>query len=1068
MIDANPGVQAPTMTVTKTKTHMSAIIMAGTLLITSTLLLGLFSSLAAVNLIGLGNPPVPGPVSYWNFDNMTTVVIPDVEGDNDGFLLGVTTSQTTDEDAIKGDAMDFDGTFFGRVVDNSGAATDPKSNTNSGVEEFSLDIIGDITISAWVKRESGSGYAGILTKWAFANEGRSYELVVDQNNRFRMVASNNGLDSGVTFVSSNGPVINGQWYHVVGVLNGSNLKIYVNRELQNDQKTHSGGIYSSNSNVIFGAFNTGDDYRFNGLMDEVRVFDRALSEAEIDQLYVHDAADRLDLLVGSLDASVSGQPAPSDVVQGDTDVVFTNLVLDASQSDKALLITQLKLKVTKNNPIYPTFDRNIKLYNDLGVEIPGSFEWSDDFRTFNFSPGGFIVDARTVQTITVKADIGKFDLVFGWDDALALGLDQGAITVQDGGGNSITPTIISSDGPMMSLMPVEISNIEISDVTQDSAVINYHVSGRINSESSVRYGTTPDYFDWDQSTPASISNQTDIGFDGQVELSGLTADKTYYFVIYIDEGTPYDFVYLNDDLTFLTLSSAGSLIVSISDQPEAQDVVVGTQDFTFTNLIFDATNVTQNVDVTKVGLKLSTQGMAYPDLITDIRLFDGDTEIIPNNYPGDLEYEVSGTTPGTAATSTYTFDIGEFGIPAGTSKTIRVEADIGSGPTIAGDDDTLAIGLFPTSVESEDDGSNPILVGVIQSYGPRHILQSGAEVTVAASNPPPSALVVGGDNVKVGRFKMRADGEPVDVDSITLHILPPENASTTTSHDEVNSLSVRQGATVLGSASVHSEYITISFLSPVTLPDGGDVFFDLYAQFEHISPVTSATSGGGLRFEITDFEVSGTTGLNIDVSGLPVQFNSFFVFKSIPTMYSLLNYAVISSSTPIDIYKFGVWADWAGPIGLYELSFGVSTVGVQLDLSSFELANATTTIARAEDMTFNYGGSPAYPLFVTVHFDPDDNTVGIADEVYTILNGDNIPLTLRATLLSGHDDTPGNESITTQMGGDHYLDVNSNAQYLSWVHKFVWTDLSYQNLFASGYLVPGLPYPSTTAQIITD
>jgi hypothetical protein len=67
-----------------------------------------------------------------------------------------------------------------------------------------------------------------------------------------------------------------QWYHVVGVHDGGVTKIYLNGKLN--------GIKSVTLNTGDGRLAVGSR-KFGGVIDEVRVYDRALSGSEIEELY---------------------------------------------------------------------------------------------------------------------------------------------------------------------------------------------------------------------------------------------------------------------------------------------------------------------------------------------------------------------------------------------------------------------------------------------------------------------------------------------------------------------------------------------------------------------------------------------------------------------------------------------------------------------------------------------------------------------------------------------------------------------------------------------------------------
>jgi len=76
----------------------------------------------------------------------------------------------------------------------------------------------------------------------------------------------------------------GEWYHVVGIFDGSNGgKVYLNGELDG-QDTGTITLTTGYSRSEIGQHNWGIE-RFDGLMDQLLIFNRAISEAEVLQLY---------------------------------------------------------------------------------------------------------------------------------------------------------------------------------------------------------------------------------------------------------------------------------------------------------------------------------------------------------------------------------------------------------------------------------------------------------------------------------------------------------------------------------------------------------------------------------------------------------------------------------------------------------------------------------------------------------------------------------------------------------------------------------------------------------------
>ena len=140
----------------------------------------------------------------------------------------------------------------------------------------SLQITGSqITLEAWIKPNAFSGQQGIVGKWIFApNAGYSMTSVDNGVVHFNLNTNiNNNVVSGTGVLTAN------VWNHVVGSYDGSNAVIYVNGVAVKTQAV-TGNIQNSVATVFVGYYEGTNKY-FNGLIDEVRIYNRALSAAEI-------------------------------------------------------------------------------------------------------------------------------------------------------------------------------------------------------------------------------------------------------------------------------------------------------------------------------------------------------------------------------------------------------------------------------------------------------------------------------------------------------------------------------------------------------------------------------------------------------------------------------------------------------------------------------------------------------------------------------------------------------------------------------------------------------------------
>ena len=94
-------------------------------------------------------------------------------------------------------------------------------------------------------------------------------------------------ESGTTFGgTSNSALVNNQWSHVAGTLQNSRVKLFINGvEDSSHQINNFSSITSTSYDLSIGRFGTYSGYYFDGKLDDVRIYDRALSAAEVQALY---------------------------------------------------------------------------------------------------------------------------------------------------------------------------------------------------------------------------------------------------------------------------------------------------------------------------------------------------------------------------------------------------------------------------------------------------------------------------------------------------------------------------------------------------------------------------------------------------------------------------------------------------------------------------------------------------------------------------------------------------------------------------------------------------------------
>jgi len=204
-------------------------------------------------------------VGYWKMDESlwdgTPGEVIDSSGNSNN---GTSTSANTTSTSKFGRAGSFDG------INDYVKTTYPM---NPGTSSFAL--------MAWFKTEDYTKDQEILS--TYGSGSNYYELRVSSNTIWFQLRDTNGtelrMNSGIT-------PTNGTWYHVVGVRDKSTNKlyIYINGILEGVPISDTTDNIDTVNAPWIGAY-SGPGIFFQGLIDEVRIYNRALSPKEVRDLY---------------------------------------------------------------------------------------------------------------------------------------------------------------------------------------------------------------------------------------------------------------------------------------------------------------------------------------------------------------------------------------------------------------------------------------------------------------------------------------------------------------------------------------------------------------------------------------------------------------------------------------------------------------------------------------------------------------------------------------------------------------------------------------------------------------
>jgi len=218
-----------------------------------------------------------GLVLELKFDEGTRTNIIDTSGNNNnGIYIGETYNDGTLGDGSctfgSGSCPSLVSGKFGKALNFDGDDDITFWNTGPELSEIAGN---ELTIEAWIKPKDLTGVNYIISK------NGPFFLYLNNNNVNGVV-----LNSSVVWAPLVGtiPLSLNEWQHVAMVYDGNEIVLYVNGQFDNS-KPHTGDLFG-NGCVQVGRQNTGGcdngvAFYFNGTIDEIRIYNRSLTQQEI-------------------------------------------------------------------------------------------------------------------------------------------------------------------------------------------------------------------------------------------------------------------------------------------------------------------------------------------------------------------------------------------------------------------------------------------------------------------------------------------------------------------------------------------------------------------------------------------------------------------------------------------------------------------------------------------------------------------------------------------------------------------------------------------------------------------
>ncbi len=285
-------------------------------------------AILTVNPAGPDTNCVPvqnGLVSWWRAEGHAK----DANGTNHGRAIGATFAS-----GVRGQAFDFDGDARIAVPDSD-----------------SLEITPSLTVEGWLKiRDWPSQNSFGAAMVVFRGDDRSgfdafYVTVLDTGVlRFAITAAD------AEWAAIDAPVVTNRFIHFAATIDDASgdMKLYLDGSLAAQTNTTVrpiGDLGPFGAGVGIGNAHEGSTFRFglNGLVDELKLYSRALTSAEVQMLYTNAPCSQntLTLVVPNVSATVD-DGGGSGILR---DVIRSQIIYDSSQfPPEGIRISELRMR----------------------------------------------------------------------------------------------------------------------------------------------------------------------------------------------------------------------------------------------------------------------------------------------------------------------------------------------------------------------------------------------------------------------------------------------------------------------------------------------------------------------------------------------------------------------------------------------------------------------------------------------------------------------------------------------------------------------------------------------------
>ena len=340
-------------------------------------------------------------LAYWNMTNTTATNIPDLTGNGfDATILGTATQNISEIDGLLNKAQ------FGDQWN---------STTSINVTQFGLeDLDRSISVMAWVNLTSNDPNAAII---ALGGTG-GFEIAYSLPANFSTIKQGVGID-----VVDDRLINDSLWHHLVAVVESDGNTILYVDGINNVNGSASSYDGTQHTRIGYGG---GASLTWKSAIDEIGVWNRTLSNAEVLQLYnlgvgiefheglivtLNSPNNNSDVLIGESKFNASVTVSSGENITNATLYIWnsTNLVnFTTNLTIETIDTNDTSFDLTVNLPAFDNYTWNYFICSNESTSNPCN--WADNNRTFKTE--NIAVNSQTFNNDTTEGATENFTINF--------------------------------------------------------------------------------------------------------------------------------------------------------------------------------------------------------------------------------------------------------------------------------------------------------------------------------------------------------------------------------------------------------------------------------------------------------------------------------------------------------------------------------------------------------------------------------------------------------------------------------------------------------------------------------